>query len=147
MTIYLVYSTVALSETGRSTVEVLVGESIFLYVWCGNGVPNIWTIGQKFFLDKSSDFWTKVPLSTKSDAFYRPVFLMCLIIFSTCCTVYLKLRYRDIVAFRTKNWMAENLVIDSLQTSRFPPWGGKTLSDHFQCPSDAAKTYKGKVPE
>jgi len=39
MTIYLVYSTVALSETGRSIVEVLVGESIFLYVWCGNGVP------------------------------------------------------------------------------------------------------------
>jgi len=39
MTIYLVYNTVALSETGRSIAEVLVGESIFLYVWCGNGVP------------------------------------------------------------------------------------------------------------
>jgi len=37
MTIYLVYSIVALSETGRSIVEVLVGESIF--IWCGNGVP------------------------------------------------------------------------------------------------------------
>ena len=42
-------------------------------------------------------------------------------IFSTFCTVFLKLRYRDIVTFRTKNWMdnQEKLLIDSLQTTNF----------------------------
>jgi len=28
-------------------------------------------------------------------------------LFLTCCTVFLKLRYRDIIAFRTKNLMDE----------------------------------------
>jgi len=40
--------------------------------------------------------------------------------FSTYCTEFLKLDYRDIVGFRTKNRKDEKLVIDSLQTSRFP---------------------------
>jgi len=26
-------------EIGRSSVEILVGESVFFYVWCGNAVP------------------------------------------------------------------------------------------------------------
>ena len=52
--------------------------------------------------------------------------------FSTYGTVFLKLRYRDTVAFCTKNWMHEKLVTDSLQTSRF-----QIFSDHFQCPYDA----------
>jgi len=37
--------------------------------------------------------------------------------------------------------MYENLVIDSLQTSRF-----QILSDHFQCLYDAINTFQGKVP-
>ena len=67
-------------------------------------------------------------------------------LFSPCCSVFLKLCYRDIVAFRTKKWMYENLVIDSLQTSRFPLWRGQMLSDHFQYPCDAMNTFQGKVP-
>ena len=55
-------------------------------------------------------------------------------LFSTCCSVFLKLRYRDIVAFRTKNWMDENMVIDSLQTSRFPLWRGKNIVWSFSIP-------------
>jgi len=42
--------------------------------------------------------------------------------------------------------MDENLVIDSLQTSRFPLLRGKILSDHFQCSCDAINTFQGKVP-
>jgi len=42
--------------------------------------------------------------------------------------------------------MNENLVLDSLQTWRFPLWHGKILSDHFQCPCDAINTFQGKVP-
>jgi len=42
--------------------------------------------------------------------------------------------------------MDEDLVIDSLQTSRFAVWRGKILSDHFQCPCDAINTFQGKVP-
>jgi len=37
--------------------------------------------------------------------------------------------------------MGENLVNDSLQTSRF-----QILSDPFQCPCDAINTFQGKVP-
>jgi len=67
-------------------------------------------------------------------------------LFSTCCSVFLKLRYRDIVAFRTKNCMDENLVIDSLQTPRFPLWRDQILSDHFQYPCDAINTFQRKMP-
>jgi len=38
--------------------------------------------------------------------------------------------------------MDENLVIGSLQTSRF-----QILSDHFQCSYDAINTFQGEVPE
>jgi len=37
--------------------------------------------------------------------------------------------------------MYENLVTDSLPTSRF-----QMLSDHFQCPCDAINTFQSKVP-
>jgi len=68
--------------------------------------------------------------------------------FSTYCAVdlFLKLRSHDIVTFRTKKWMDENLVIDSLQTSCFLLWREKILSDHFQCTCDAINTFQGKVP-
>jgi len=69
---------------------------------------------QKQFLDKSS-------AQHEIDAFFRPIFCCLHEIFWTYCTVFLKLRFRDIVAFRTKNSMDEQkLVIDSLQTSHFP---------------------------
>ena len=111
-------------------------ESIFLHVWYGNAVPTPLFLAihparqqqfffssprnQTFFIDQCS------PVSNN--------------FFSTYCTVFL------IVAFRTKNWMDEKLIIDSLQTSRFPLWRGKILSDHFQCPCDAINTFQGNVP-
>jgi len=65
-------------------------------------------------------------------------------LFSTCCTVFLKLRYRDIVAFRTKNWMDEILVIDSLQTSRFALWRGKDIVWLFSMPLRCNKHLPGQ---
>ena len=69
----------------------------------------------------SNNFRTKVQLRTKSDAFLSTHILLSLNkIFSTYCTVFLKLRYGDMAVFRTKNWMNEQkLVIDSLQTMNF----------------------------
>jgi len=65
-------------------------------------------------------------------------------LFSTCCIVFLKLRYRDIVAFRTKNWMDENLIIDSLQTSRFVLWRGKNIVWSFSMPLWCNKHLPGQ---
>ena len=111
-------------------------ESIFLHVWYGNAVPTPLFLAihparqQQFFFS-----------SPRNQTFfidqYSPVSNN---FFSTYCTVFL------IVAFRTKNWMDEKLIIDSLQTSRFPLWRGKILSDHFQCPCDAINTFQGNVP-
>jgi len=97
-------------------------------------------------LPVSNSFWTKVQLSTKSDAFPSTNILLSLIIFSTYCTVYLKLRYRDIVAFRnTKlngwafgHWLTANFT--------YPAVTWKILSDHFQRPCDAINTFQGNVP-
>jgi len=74
-------------------------------------------------------------LSIKLLIFIKPLINLC----NKLRSVFLKLRYRKIVAFRTKNWMDENLAIDSLQTSRF-----HILSDHFQCPYDAINTSRAK---
>ena len=89
-------------------------------------------------LPASNNFWTKVQLSTKQDAFLATSILLSLIIFTNYCTAFLKFRYRDIVAFCTKNWMDVNFVsdLDLLQTSRFPLWRGKILSNHFEPPCD-----------
>jgi len=65
-------------------------------------------------------------------------------LFSTCCIVFLKFRYRDIVTFRTKNWMDENLVIDSLQTSRFALWRGKNIVWSFSMPLWCNKHLPGQ---
>jgi len=96
---------------------------------------------QKQFLDKRS-------AQHEIRRFFPPIFWCLYKNFSTYCTVFLKLRYRDIVAFRTKSWMDmhEKLVFYSMQTSYFPRWRGKTLSDHFQCPCGATNTFQGKVP-
>jgi len=60
-------------------VEILVGESVSLYIWCGNGILH------PFFsntpLPASKTFWTKVRLSTKSNAFLLTIILLSLIIF------------------------------------------------------------------
>ena len=115
--------------------EILVGESVFLYIWRGNGIPHLFLSNnpawQQQFLDKSSaQHKIKCFLIDHYSAVSNKFF-------STYCTVFLKLRYCDIVTFRTKNWIDENLVVGKLQISRFPLWHGKILSDHFECPCDA----------
>jgi len=68
-------------------------------------------------------------------------------------TVFLQVRYRDMVAFRTKNCVAEqeikswSLTRCKLQTSQILLWRvGTTLSDHFQCPCNPINTFQGEVP-
>jgi len=89
----------------------------------------------------SNNFWTKVQLSIKSDAFSSTNIILSLIhFFSTYCTVYLQLRFRDTVVFRTKIWMYKDVVIYSLQTSCL-----QMLSTHFQCPCDAINTFHSSI--
>jgi len=53
-------------------VKILVGESIFLcLVWERRSHTSFFS---STFLPASNNFWTKVQLSTKSDAFYQPIF-------------------------------------------------------------------------
>jgi len=59
-------------------VEVFVGESIFLFLLWER--PPHTSFFSNTFLPDSNTFYTEVQLSTKSDVFYRPVFLLCLII-------------------------------------------------------------------
>jgi len=98
----------------------------------------------------SNNFRTKVQLGTKSDAFLSTQVLLSLIkIFSTCCTVFLKLRYRDIVEFRTKNRMdGEKLVIDSLQTINFhfSRCDVENIVWSFSMPLCCNKHLPGKIP-
>jgi len=78
-------------------------------------------------------FLTVVSWLRNQMLFYRPIKpAVSNNFFSTYCTEFLKLHYRDIVTFRTKNQKDEKLVIDSLQTSRFLLWRGKILTNHFQ---------------
>jgi len=59
--------------------EILVGESVSLYIWCGNGIPHL------FFkytpLPASYNYWTKDQLNTKSDAFLSTIILLSPIFF------------------------------------------------------------------
>jgi len=74
-------------------VENLAGESIFLYVWCGNGVPCLLAtiFGQKFSSARNQMLFIDRYSAVSNN------------LLSTCCIVFLKMRYRDIVAFRKKN--------------------------------------------
>jgi len=82
-------------------VEILAGESVFLYIWRGNGIPQLFFSSTP--LPASNNYWTKVQLSTQSDAFLSTIILLSLTFFSIYSTVFLKLRYRDIVTFCKKN--------------------------------------------
>jgi len=145
MTTYLVYTTVS----GKWNKKIQCGNShrrinlTLCLVWERRSHTSFFS---NTFLPASNNFWTEVQLSTNQMLFINQYSAVSNNLFSTCCSVFLKLRYRDIVAFRTKNWMDENLVIDSLQTSRFPLWHGQILSDHFQYPCDAVNTFQGKIP-
>jgi len=72
-------SSVEILETGRSSEEILVGETVFLCIWCENGIPHLFFSNAP--LPASNNFWTKVQLSTKSDAFLSTIILLSLLIF------------------------------------------------------------------
>jgi len=145
MTNYLVYSTVA----GKLNKKIRCGNSCrrinlpLCLVWERRSHTSFFS---NTFLPGSNNFWTNFSSARNQMLFINQYSAVSKNLFLTCCSVFLKLRYRDIVAFRTKNWMDENLIIDSLQTSRFPLWRRKILSDHFQWPCDAINTLQGKVP-
>jgi len=64
-------------------------------------------------------------------------------LFLTCSTVFPKLRYRDIVAFRTKIWM--NVFGHWLTANlAFPAVTWKLLFDHFHCPCHAINNFQGQ---
>jgi len=69
---------------------------------CGPGSHT--SIFSNTTLPASNNFWTKLQLNTKSDVFLSTNILLSLIKFfqPTYSSLYLKLPYRDIVAFRTK---------------------------------------------
>ena len=97
---------------------------------------------QKQYLDKSS-------AQHEIRLFFSTYRLFCCLhkIFSTYCTVFLKLPYRDIAAFCTKwNGWAE-VVFDSLQASYFP-LSRCDAEKHwwFSMPFGAINASQGKVP-
>jgi len=114
-------------------VEILVGESIFLYVWCGNAVPTLLFLAIHSCLP-AKIFGQKFSSARNQMLFIDQYSAVSNNLFATCCIVFLKLRYRDIVTFRTKNWMDENLVVGSLQTSRFALVRGKNIVWSFSMP-------------
>jgi len=88
-------------------------------------------ICQKLFLDKSSS-------QHEIRCFFSAHILLSLQKFFNVLNSMSKIalpRYSR-VSYK-KKWMDEKLVIDSVQTSHFPLWRGKTLSYHFQCSSGA----------
>jgi len=95
----------------------------------------------------NNNFLTVVQLSTKSDAFYRPIkSAVSNNIFSTYFTEFLKLHYRDIVGFRTKieRMRSWSLTHCKLHVSRCDV--EKYCLIIFKCPCDTINTFLGKVP-
>ena len=133
MTSYLVYSTVALKWNRK--------------IHCGNSCRRInlplCLVWERRSLPASNNFWTKVQLSTKSDAFIDQYSAVSNNLLSTCCIVFLKMRYHDIVAFRTKiEWM--RIWSLTLQTSRFALWHGKNIVWSFSMPLWCNKHLPGQ---
>jgi len=108
MTNYLVYSIVALKWNRKIQCEILVGESVLLYVWCGTWKRCSHT---SFFsntsLPASNNFSTKSQFSTKSDAFLSTNILLSLIIFFNILYSISKIalsRYRRVSYKKLNGW-------------------------------------------
>jgi len=54
-------------------VEILIGESVFLYVWCGNGVPTPLFSSRHPYLP-ATIFGQKFSSARNQKLFYRPTF-------------------------------------------------------------------------
>ena len=149
------YSTVALKwnrkiQCGNSCRRIslplcLVWERRSFVFGVGTAFPHLFF--SNTFLPASNNFWTLSSAQHEIRCFLSTRFLAVFNdLFSTCCVVFPKLRYHDIVAFHTKiEWMRIwSLTHSKLHVSRCDVV--KILSDHFQCPCDAINTVQGKVP-
>jgi len=95
-------------------------------------------------LPASGNFWAKVQLSTKSDAFLSTNILLSLNLFSTYCTVLRKLRYCDMGRVSYKklngrefgNWLTANF--------RFPAVTWKNIVWSFLMPLWCNKYLPGQ---
>jgi len=140
---YLVYSTVALKwnrkiQCGNSCRQISLPLCLVWEHW--NTVPTPLLAIHPCL--PATTFRQLFSSARNQVLFYRPTVCCHWYFFSNYSISKIALPRYTVVAFRTTNWMDEqNLVIDSLQTSRF-----QTLSDHFRCPYDAINTFQGKVP-
>jgi len=112
-------------------------------IYCGSSCRRInlplclWRSHTSFysnaFLPASNNFWIKVKSSAQHDLLIDQ-FLLCLMICFQLAVQYFWNCVTDLVAFHTKNWIDENLVNDSQQTSRFALWRGKNIVWLFSMP-------------
>jgi len=72
-------------------VETLAGESILLYVWCGNGVPTPLFLAMHSCLP-ATVFEQKFSSARNHMLFINQYSAVSNNLFSTCCTVLLKMR-------------------------------------------------------
>jgi len=134
MTSYLVYSTVALKwnrkiQCGNSCRRISFSERRSHTFFSAVHPCLLATIfGQKFSSARNQILFSD-QYSVASNHF-----------FSTYYTVFLKLRYRNIVAENLVIWLTAHFRLT------FPAVTWKILFDHFQCPCDAMDTFQGKVP-
>ena len=95
-------------------------------------------------LPASNNFWTKIQLSKKSDAFLSAKILLSLIIFFNLLYSISKIvlpRYSR-VSYKKLNGWEFGLCL----TANFPAVTWKILSDYFQCPCDAMNNFQNKLP-
>ena len=97
-------------------------------------------------LPASNNFWTKIQLSKKSDAFLSANILLSLIIFfnllysisKIALPRYSRVSYKKLNGWEFGHWLTANFT--------FLLWRGKILSDHFQCPCDVINNFQDKLP-
>jgi len=103
-------------------VEILIGESSFLYVWCGNGVPT------RLFLPihsclPATIFGQKFSSSRKQMLFIDQCSAVSYNLFSTCGIVFLKLRYRDthkkLNGWEFGHWLTANLMFRAVTWKKY----------------------------
>jgi len=121
-------------------VVILVDESFFLYVWYGNGVPTPLFLAIHPCLP-ATIFGQKFSSARNQIPFIDQYYVVPNNFFSTYCrpTVFL------LVAFCTKNWTDENLVVDSLQIFTFPAVTWKNIVWSFSMPLWCNKHLPGQT--
>jgi len=122
-------------------VEILVGESLFLYIWCGNGIPHLFFSNAP--LPASNNYWTKVQLSTKSDAFLSTIILLSLICFfnllhgisKIALPRYSRVSYKKLNGWKFGHWLTANFTFPAVTWKNIvwsfsmPLWCNKHLPE------------------